>query len=127
MGGESLNNLTPEQIAEKVTEAENTIKMSEVYIARFKSLEVLMKTDEYDIIFNSGFFGEYANEMFEELTNPPQFAKIPFKDCEDLLAGIKALKSYVGITGFPGKVEQDAVKWSQRRDSAQTVINAIGY
>jgi len=122
----TLNNLTEEQVRLKVAEAEKTIEDSEVYINRYKSLRSLLEMDEFIDVFDSGYLGEYAQEAFSELTTPPQFASIPFKDCEDLLCGIKAMKTYIGGSGFKGKVQQDAEMWMNRRDAAQSVINAIG-
>ena len=121
----TLNNLTEEQVRLKLAEAEKTIENSEAYIERYKNLKVLLEMDEFIDVFDSGYLGEYAQELFSELTNPPQFASIPFKDCEDLLCGIKAIKTYIGFSGFKGKVQQDAEMWVRRRDDAQSVVNAI--
>ena len=126
MGDESLNNLTEEQVKLRIADAEKTIVESDKRIARGKMLEKLKKTEEYREVFECGYFDEYANELFQELTNPPQFARIPLKDCEDLLCGIKAMKSYIGFDGFKGKVEQDAENGKLRKEGARTVLNAIG-
>ncbi len=125
MGDESLNNLTEEQVRLRIAEAEQTIVESETKMKRFKALDRMKKTDDYKEVFECGYFDEYANELFQELTNPPQFARIPFKDCEDLLCGIKAMKSYVGSSQFKGKVEEESEIWSFRKEKAQSVINAI--
>ena len=126
MGDESLNNLTERQVIEKIAESEKTLVDSEKAIMRYAALVAMQKTDEYKEVFDSGYFDEYAQEMFSELTSPPQFARIPLKDCEDLLAGIKALKSYVGFNGHRGKLETEAAMAIIRRDDAQSVLNAIG-
>ena len=126
MGDDSLNNLTEEQMKLRIAEAEETMLMADKFIERWKMLDKLVGSDEYRNVFECGYFDEYANELFQELTNPPQFARIPFKDCEDLLCGIKAMKSYVGSNGFKGKVETDSDMWKRRKVDAQTLINAIG-
>jgi len=126
MGDESLNNLTERQVIEKIAESEKILVEADAAIARYAALVAMQKTDEYKEVFDSGYFDEYAQEMFSELTSPPQFARIPLKDCEDLLAGIKALKSYVGFNGHRGKLETEAAMALVRRDDAQSVINAIG-
>jgi hypothetical protein len=126
MSDDSLNNLTEKQISAKLVEAEEILANSEKAIHRYKMLVALQKTDEYKEVFDSGYFDEYAQELFSELTNPPQFARIPLKDCEDLLAGIKALKSYVGFNGYRGKLETEAAIAQARKEQAQSVINAIG-
>ncbi len=126
MSGDTLNNLTDAQKVDRLAEAEIHVVEADKWIKRFELLKVLVGSPEYVDVFECGYFDEYAQELFSELTNPPQFAKIPFKDCEDLLCGIKAMKSYVGFAGFKGKVEQDAEMWAGRKEMAQSVINAIG-
>jgi len=126
MGDESLNNLTERQVVEKIAEAEKMLVDSDVVIARYAALVAMQKTDEYREVFDSGYFDKYAQEMFSELTSPPQFARIPLKDCEDLLAGIKALKSYVGFNGHRGKLETEAAMALVHKNDAQAVLNAIG-
>ena len=126
MGDDSLNNLTERQVSDKLAEAEQILVDSDAVIARHTALVAMQKTDEYREVFDSGYFDEYAQELFSELTSPPQFARIPLKDCEDLICGIKALKSYVGFGEFRGKLENEAAMALSRKEKAQSVINALG-
>ena len=121
-----LNNLTDDQRLARIAESEDIIKNSERIMELGKALEKLKQTDEFKLVFTEGYFNEYAMNIFKEMTNPKQFAVIPLQDCEDTLAGIKSLKTYIGFEGNQGKVELDAQMAKIRRDDARSVLNAIG-
>ena len=126
MSEEALINLTDVQRKARVAESEEIIIKANVDIELAKALKVLKGTAEYKLVFESGYFGTYALGIFKEMTNPKQFAVLPLEDCEDTLAGIKALKAYVGFESNPGVVETDAQIAETRRVSAESMLNAIG-
>ena len=122
----SENKLSDKEVKIRVDEATKVVEDSLVLMERHKALVKLKGMKEFGLVFEDGYFGDYAQHIFRELTNPPQFAVIPLKDCEDTLSGIKALKAYIGFEANVGKVEQEAQMALVRMNDAQAVLDAIG-
>ncbi len=121
---EELTNLTEPQRVARVAEAEKIITESDRLIDLGAALARLKSGEDYQLLFGE-YFEQYALSVFDEMTNPIQFARIPLKDCEDTLAGIKALKSFLGVSGFTGKVELDAQLGAKRKADAEFVLEAL--
>jgi len=126
MSGDTLINLTDVQKKARVAESEEIIIKANVELDLAAALNVLKGTDEFKLVFESGYFDLYAQNVFKEMTNPPQFAKLPLEDCEDTLAGIKALKAYIGFESNLGIVELEARQAELRKVAAERVLDAIG-
>ena len=126
MSEELLNNLTDAQKAVRITEAEQTIVEADKKIEIAKALSKMKNSDEFKLVVDEQYFVEYAQEIFKEMTNPPQFAKVPLENCEETLAGIKALKAFFGFESNSGVVELEAQAAEVRKKSAEQVLNAIG-
>ncbi len=124
MSEDALINLTESQKAARVVEAEKIITESDRLIELGTALSEMKASDNYQLVFDE-YFHKYALSIFEEMTNPIQFARVPLKDCEDTLAGIKALKSFLGVSGFAGKVELDAQVAVRRKVEAEAVLDAL--
>ncbi len=126
MGEDLLINLTTEEVKTKVLLAKAVLKTSDKTISRGKALEKLKNTDEYKEVFLDGYFNEYAQHIFKEMTNPKQFAIIPLEDSKDILLGIKALKAYLGFEVHHGVVEHDMQTAFKRKQEAQSTLDEIG-
>ena len=126
MSDELLINLTDTELEARKVEATDNIVEAEKQIELAKALKKLKGMDEFRLLFTEGYFDKYAQKIFKEMTNPPQFAQIPLENCEDTLAGIKALKSYLGFESNNGTVEQEGQAAVIKLADAEKVLSAIG-
>jgi hypothetical protein len=126
MFDEIYSNMSDAEKNARIEEAELTVKKSEKLIAKAKALTELKSDKNFKLIFDEGYFSEYAEHIFDELTLPKHFAEIPSEDCKDILEGIKSLKYYIGFNGNAGIVENEAVMATHNLEQAHSVLNAIG-
>ena len=123
---EIYSNMSDAEKQIRIKEAEAIVEKSEKSIARAKALTELKSNKHFKTIIEEGFFSEYAEHIFSELTLPKHFAEIPAEDCKDILEGIKALKQYIGFEGYAGIVETEAIMAARNIEQAHLVLNAIG-
>lgn len=126
MSNEELINLTDDQTKERINAAEKALADANITIERAEALARMKKTKEYKLVFEDGLYGEYAQKIFKEMTNPKQFAIIPLQDCEETLLGIKTLKAYLGHDVYHGVVETDTQMAQNRKKEAQSVLDTLG-
>jgi len=124
---EDYSHLTSAERKFRTDEAQAILDSTEKIIEFNKALTKLKNTPEYKLVFIDGYFNEFARNIFEEMTNPKQFAIIPLQDCEDTLLGIKALKTYVGFKEYKGTVELEAQTAELKNKDARLVLDAIGF
>ena len=76
--------------------------------SRLDSLEKLVSMDEFKDVFTDGIMGEYAEEIFQQLTTPKTYATVT-DNYDDKLKGIAFLKSCLGYVDNNGMAMQGEI------------------
>lgn len=102
-------NLNEELIKER-QRLDSEISYHESVIARYNSLQNLLRNKDFvDLILN-GFIKDKSQEIFKQLILPKDRRLISEEDSKNTLEAISMLNKYIGYDGIPGDIYYESVR-----------------
>ena len=99
----------------------------ETDIAKGNALERMKQTDDYKLVFETGYIETEAKKLFDILTDPSGASYYSAEQIHLKLEAISHFKGYVGTEDFPGTVQEEA-KYAfesiQREQDYRTQVTA---